>query len=342
MRAPGFWQADGPLPALLAPVSALWTAAGRLRRGWTTPYRPAVPVICVGNAVAGGAGKTPVALALGAMLAEMGVRVGFLSRGHGGRERGPLPVDPLAHDADAVGDEPLLLARAAPTVIARDRAAGARLLEAMGVEAIVMDDGLQHPGLSPSAALLVVDGGAGFGNGRVIPAGPLREPLADALARVDAVAIIGADRAGVAAALGDSLPVFRGRLVPDADSMVPGLAGRRVLAFAGIGRPEKFAETLAEAGAEVVDLVGFPDHHRWREDEVMALVERARALDAAPVTTEKDRVRLPAAARPMIQVLSVAVVWDDLASVAAWLRRAVRGPASAVPGAAGRSGARTS
>lgn len=321
MRAPGFWSADGTLPRLLSPLSTAWTVAGRARRRLATPYRPSVPLICVGNAVAGGAGKTPVALALAGELKGLGLRVGFLSRGHGGYERGPLLVDPAVHDAAAVGDEPLLLARSGTTVIARDRPVGARFLELQGVDAIVMDDGLQNPSLAPTAALLVVDGGFGFGNGRVMPAGPLREPLADALARVDAVALVGDDRAGVAAAVGGARPVFRAHLEP-----LPGtekFAGMRVLAFAGIGRPAKFAETLVEAGAEVVELAAFPDHHRWREDEVMAVVERAQALGAVPVTTEKDAARLSPAARAMVEVFPVALVWWDPAPVAAWVRRAV-------------------
>lgn len=321
MRAPGFWSTDGLLPGLLAPASAVWTAAGRMRRAMASPYRPGIPLICVGNAVAGGAGKTPVALALSAELKGLGLRVGFLSRGHGGRERGPLRVDPAVHGADAVGDEPLLLARSGVTVVARDRAAGARLLEREGVDVIVMDDGLQNPSVVPSAALLVVDGGAGFGNGRVMPAGPLREPLSDALARVDAVVVVGDDRTGVTSGVAEFRPVFRGHLEP-----LPGterFAGRRVLAFAGIGRPAKFAETLADAGAEVVELAGFPDHHRWRGDEVMALLERAHALGALPVTTEKDAVRLPAEARTLVEVFPVALIWWDPAPVAAWVRQAV-------------------
>ncbi|MEQ8814640.1 MAG: tetraacyldisaccharide 4'-kinase [Thalassobaculum sp.] len=321
MRAPDFWAVDGTQARLLSPLSTAWTAAGRARRWAATPFRPAVPLICVGNAVAGGAGKTPVALALAGEIKALGLRVGFLSRGHGGYERGPLLVDPAVHDAAAVGDEPLLLARSAPTVIARDRPVGARFLERQGVDVIVMDDGLQNPALAPSAALLVVDGGFGFGNGRVMPAGPLREPLADALARVDAVALVGDDRAGVAAAIGGTRPVFRAHLEP-----LPGtekFAGMRVLAFAGIGRPAKFAETLAEAGARVVELEAFPDHFVWREDEVMEMVERAQSLGAVPVTTEKDAARLSPAARAMVEVFPVALVWRDPAPVARWVRGAV-------------------
>jgi tetraacyldisaccharide 4'-kinase len=318
VKAPAFWSVDGSAARWLSPLSTLWTAAGRMRRSAAKPYRSAVPVICIGNAVAGGSGKTPVALAIAAEIKEHGLRVGFLSRGYGGYERGPLRVDPATHDAAAVGDEPLLLARSGITVIARDRDVGARYLEAQGVEAIVMDDGLQNTSIVPSGSLLVVDGGAGFGNGRVMPAGPLREPLADALARVDLVAMIGADRTGVIEAIGGARPVVRAHLEP-----MPGterFAGKKVLAFAGIGRPAKFAETLAEAGAEVVDLVGFPDHHRWDAVEVMELVERASTLGAMAVTTEKDAVRLPAEARAMVEVFPVALVWRDPSPITAWVR----------------------
>lgn len=319
MKAPAFWSVDGSTARLLAPLSTLWTAVGRMRRSTAKPYRPAVPLICVGNAVAGGSGKTPVALAIAAEIKERGLRVGFLSRGYGGYERGPLRVDPAVHDAAAVGDEPLLLARSGITVIARDRDVGVRYLEAQGVEVIVMDDGLQNTSVVPSASLLVVDGGAGFGNGRVMPAGPLREPLADALARVDLVAVIGEDRVGVIEAIGGVRPVIRAHLEP-----MPGterFAGRKVLAFAGIGRPAKFAESLAEAGAEVVDLIGFADHQQWRGDEVMELVERANAFGAVAVTTEKDAVRLSAEARAMVEVFPVALVWRDPSPIAAWVRR---------------------
>lgn len=321
MRAPGFWATEGLVPRLLSPVATVWTVLGRARRRSAVPYRPAVPVLCIGNAVAGGSGKTPVALAISAELKELGLRVGFLSRGYGGQERGPLRVDVATHDAIDVGDEPLLLARSGVTVVARDRAVGARYLETLGVDVIVMDDGLQNPSLVPTGALLVVDGGGGFGNGRVMPAGPLREPLADALARVDLVAVVGSDRTGVADAIGGARPMVRAHLEP-----LPGterFAGKRVLAFAGIGRPAKFAESLVEAGATVVELVGVGDHHRWDADEVMTLIERASALGAIPVTTEKDAVRLPVEARPMVEVFPIALVWRDPGPVAAWVRRTV-------------------
>ena len=316
MRAPAFWHTDGAAAHLLAPLAIAYTAAGHLRRRLTTPYRPSVPVVCVGNVVAGGAGKTPVALALGAALAQSGRRVCFLSRGYGGTARGPLRVDPETHHAALVGDEPLLLAAVAPTWIARDRAAGARAIEAAGGEVIVMDDGLQNPAVARSLSFLVVDGGYGFGNGRVMPAGPLREPVADALARADRVVLLGDDETGAAGRTG-RVPVLHGRLTPA--GAAAGLRGTRVYGFAGIGRPGKFFATLAEIGAEVAGARGFPDHHRYTPDEIMAVCEAAMALGARPVTTAKDHVRLPPAARAMIGRVDVAVAWREPDVVAALL-----------------------
>jgi len=294
--------------AALAPLGALYGLAGRRRMAAAEPHRAGAPVVCVGNLVAGGAGKTPVGLAVAAALRARGGAVHTLTRGHGGRERGPLLVDPARHGADAVGDEALLLAADFPCWVARDRAAGANAAVAAGAGAIVMDDGFQNPGLFKDVSLVVVDGAVGFGNGRLIPAGPLRERVADGLARADALAILGEDRTGVAA-LAQGLPVLRGRLEPPPDST--GLRGRRVLAFAGIGRPEKFFATLEALGAELAGRVPFADHHPYRPAEVAALLERAAALGALPVTTAKDAVRLPADTRARVHVLPVTVAWED-------------------------------
>lgn len=309
MRPPGFWRDGGWPAAALTPASWLWRLGGVLRAATTTAYCPTVPLICIGNATAGGAGKTPVVLAVAATLMARGRRIGLLSRGHGGRLRGPVRVDPARHDAGDVGDEPLLLAALAPTVIARDRAAGARLLEEQGVDAIVMDDGLQNPSLIPSLALLVVDGGAGIGNGRVMPAGPLREPWDAALAKAHAVVAVGEDRAGVTSLVAGRRPVLDARLEPA--SAAQALRGERVFGFAGIGRPEKFRETLKSIGADVVGFEAFADHHPYRPLEVMALVERADAAGATLVTTAKDAVRLPTEARAMVTVVEVSLVWSD-------------------------------
>lgn len=314
MRAPEFWQIRGPTACLLAPLGAVIAAAGALRRRLATPERAGVPVICVGNLVVGGAGKTPVTLALVALLREMGVAAHVLSRGYGGALTGPVRVDPAIHDAAMVGDEPLLLAARAPTWVSRDRAAGARAAVGAGAAVIVMDDGLQNPDLVHDWDIIVVDGGFGFGNGMLMPAGPLREPIAAGIARARFAIIIGEDRCGAAATLGSGLPILHARL--DAASGAEGWAGRRVLGFAGIGRPDKFFDTLRDLGTALVGEAAFPDHHPYGADEIATLRQRARDLDATLVTTEKDFVRLPVDERHGIATLPVRLVWSDGAEAA--------------------------
>lgn len=336
MRAPAFWNRNGVLPALLSPASWLWTAAGRLRAQATTPTRAPVPVICVGNLTAGGAGKTPTALALLRCLAERAGDRPFahaLTRGHGGSLEGPAKVDPARHSAADVGDEALLLARAAPTWVARDRVAGALAATAAGARAIVMDDGFQNPALAKDLSLVVVDGETGFGNGRVMPAGPLREPVAGGVARAHAVVVIGTDRAGIAdrvRALRASLPVLAARLAPGGDG-VAAVSGRRVFAFAGISRPEKFFATLAECGAEVVGTRTFADHHRFTAGEIAAIETEARRLDARPITTEKDHVRLDAATQGRIAALPVTLTFEDEAALRRLLELTLARTVAATP-----------
>ena len=291
MHAPDFWQTDGLAGRLLDPVGRVYGLAGRLRQRWATPETVDVPVICIGNLTAGGAGKTPTAIAVARQLLAGGSSPHFLTRGYGGRLAGPVQVDPDGHDAEAVGDEPLLLARTAATWVSADRIAGARAAVAAGASHIVMDDGLQNPHLAKDLSLLVVDGAVGFGNGRLIPAGPLREPLGQALSRIDAAIVIGEDRVGLDATLPADLLKLSAELVPDGDP--DHLKGRRVLAFAGIGRPAKFYATLRDFGAEIVETRSFPDHHPYRAGEIEALIARAGQFDAACITTEKDHVRLP-------------------------------------------------
>jgi tetraacyldisaccharide 4'-kinase len=253
-----------------------------------------VPVICVGNPTLGGAGKTPAAIAVAQMLAAAGRRPFLLSRGYGGALAGPVRVDPARHRSADVGDEPLLLARFAPTVVARDRAAGADAARAAGADSIVMDDGFQNPGLHKNRSILVVDRRRGIGNGMVFPAGPLRVPLESQLRRAQALLLVGAGTAGdavAARAQAQGLPVFHGRLEPDAQALAA-LQGRRVLAFAGIGDPGKFFATLREAGIDVGAEVSFPDHHRYRRIEARDLIERAEREGLILVTTEKDMARL--------------------------------------------------
>ena len=310
-NAPEFWTRGGLAARLLEPLAWSHRAASAARRALVHPQRAPVPVVCIGNLVAGGAGKTPVALSLGRRLAARGMAPYFLSRGYGGAIAGPLAVDPTRHRADAVGDEPLLLAAVAPTWIARDRVAGARAAAAAGAGLILMDDGFQNPTLAKDLALLVIEGAYGFGNGRVIPAGPLREAPATALARADAVVLLGEDETSLLPHLGGK-PVLRGHLAPiDAADW----RAAPVLAFAGIARPEKFFRSLAAAGARVIAQRGFPDHHPYREAELAALLAEATAGGARLVTTEKDWVRLSPAWQARVTALGVAIVWQDAAAL---------------------------
>ena len=310
--APVFWgDPPGFLAGLLSPIGAAYDAVGRLHRTMSRSYRATVPVVCVGNLVAGGAGKTPVALALTLWLVERGVHVHVVTRGYGGRLRGPVRVDPTYHDALAVGDEALLLAKRAPCWVARDRAAGIRAAVASGASAILLDDGLQNPAVAKTLALIVVDGRYGFGNGRVIPAGPLRENLRRGLARVDAVVSLVAE--GVA---GDAEGLHSGGRVPVLDAVLAPvngerLAGVRLLAFAGIGRPEKFFATLRALNADLVRTRAFPDHHPFRVAELEALRCDAARSGARLITTAKDIVRVPSAQHTGIEVLDVEVRWSD-------------------------------
>lgn len=319
MRAPDFWHAGqgGAAAVLLAPLGWCYTLATRLRLAMGEPWRAPVPVVCIGNLVAGGTGKTPVAIALARRLKARGRRPHLLSRGHGGREAGPLQVDTSRHRAIDVGDEPLLLAEAAPTWIARDRAAGARAAVAAGADCILMDDGFQNPSLAKDLSLIVIDGGYGFGNGRAIPAGPLREPVAAGLARADAVVLIGEDRHNVIeriAAQRHAPLILRARVIPDPEA-VAALKDRPVVAFAGIARPERFFSTLESIGCRVLSRHAFSDHHPFSEAEAVAMIEAAGREGAVAVTTAKDHVRLPEDLRRQVSALTIAHRFDDEAGL---------------------------
>ncbi len=292
MREPAFWWRDPGLAAgLFAPLAAIYGAVAA-RRMARQGRRAGAPVVCIGNPTVGGAGKTPLALLVARLLAAAGEQPAFLSRGYGGRSPGPLQVDPLRHRAADVGDEPLLLAGVAPTIVARDRVAGATAALAAGAGIIVMDDGFQNSSLRKDFSVLVVDARRGIGNGKVIPSGPLRARLDAQLARAHALVVVGQSSApDLAGILDRGLPVFRARLAPDAGG-VAALGGGRVLAFAGIGDPEKFFATLRDAGIAVAATRSFSDHHRYTRAEAAALCERADRENLILVTTEKDTVRL--------------------------------------------------
>ncbi|KYK49455.1 tetraacyldisaccharide 4'-kinase [Bradyrhizobium liaoningense] len=294
MREPAFWyRPHSPLSHVLLPLGALYGAvtAWRMQRDGVDA---GIPVICVGNYHVGGAGKTPTVLALTKLLRELGETPVVLSRGYGGRLKGPVMVDRARHAAADVGDEPLMMARDVSVTVARDRLDGVALAKSQGATVILMDDGFQNPGLFKDASLIVIDSERGLGNGQVFPAGPLRAPLQAQLARTDALVLIGDGRAAndVAAELAKrDKPELRARLKPAAASLVQ-LTGKRVFAFAGIGDPERFFRTLRASGIAVARTRAFADHHSFSEGEIAALAADAQREQLTLVTTEKDLARL--------------------------------------------------
>jgi tetraacyldisaccharide 4'-kinase len=293
MREPGFWHRPSSFASrLLMPLGALYgaVAARRLQR---EGFDAGVPVLCVGNYHVGGAGKTPMVLALTGILRDLGETPVVLSRGYGGQLRGPIKVDPERHAAVDVGDEPLMLARTVPVVVARDRIGGVALARSQGASVILMDDGFQNPAIAKDASLIVIDGDRGLGNGLVFPAGPLRAPLPPQLARTDALIVVGdgAAAAPVAAAIAAlGRPVLSARF--RADASAASLNGKRVLAFAGIGDPVRFFRTLRASGIETVRERAFADHHPYAQAEIEALIAEAKRDALTLVTTEKDLARL--------------------------------------------------
>ena len=326
MQAPRFWRKSKwhPLALGLAPLGWIYAAATarRLRRGaWE---KLSVPVICVGNINAGGTGKTPTVIALASFLAARGVAAHVVSRGYGGSAEGPLKVDEMAHNAGDVGDEPLLMAAFAPTWVAKDRAAGAKAAIAAGAEVILLDDGFQNPALHKDLSIIVVDAAVGFGNGRVLPAGPLRETVAAGLKRGDAIVSIGSGKAQ--AALGESWPSIAAfpRLQAALKPLQMGMdwQGARVLAFAGIGRPEKFFHALAQEGAEIVACHSFADHAPYSKAALQRLLKEATQKGAQLVTTEKDAARLPASFRPQVLAFPVRLEFADQSRLEELLKNA--------------------
>ena len=322
MREPAFWYRPPSLISrLLMPLGAVYgqVAASRMRgRG----FDAGIPVICVGNYHTGGAGKTPTVLALTKLLRDLGETPVVLSRGYGGKWQGPVKVDPERHIAANVGDEPLMLALTVPVVIARDRVGGVALARSQGASVILMDDGFQNPAIAKDASIIVIDGDRGLGNACVFPAGPLRAPLPPQLARTDALIVIGdgtAASAVAAAIAAQAKPVLSARLVPDAASLAR-FAGRRVLAFAGIGDPKRFFRTLRGAGVEIARERVFADHHAFSRDEIETLVAEAGRDGLTLVTTEKDIARLRgaegiAASVRDIAAFAVTLVFDDAVSL---------------------------
>jgi tetraacyldisaccharide 4'-kinase len=292
--APSFWYGKpGMLARALLPLSAVYARVARSRAARVTPYRSKLPVICIGNFTTGGGGKTPTAIAVAKLLQAQGPRPCFLTRGYGGKIEGPHLVSET-DSAEQVGDEPLLLAAVAPAVIAANRADGAKFIEGLDADVIVMDDGFQNPQLEKDLSLIAVDSGRSIGNGLVLPAGPLRAPLSEQIDNADALIVIGEGNkaASLAADFAKTgKPVFSARIMPQGDCRWLGVLP--VIGFAGIARPEKFFMTLQMNGARLEGRRAFPDHHRFSEKEAASLLKAAQDQKCMLVTTEKDWVRLP-------------------------------------------------
>jgi len=308
MKPPQFWyQKPGFWSFALTPLSWVWRVASARRWRNGAHEKLTVSVICVGNINMGGTGKTPTVIAIVGLLQAMGKTPHIVSRGYGGEQQGPTAVDFTRHTADDVGDEPLLLAAFAPCWIARDRAAGARAALKAGSDVIVLDDGMQNPALAKDLTIMVVDAHSGFGNGLVFPAGPLRQTISEGMARADTVLSIGPPPAqeefSASWRAQIEKPLLVGELVPLQTGM--DWQGLRALAFAGIGRPQKFFDTLNELGAEIVATHSFSDHEKLPVPVLQRMENEAAALSAQLVTTEKDAARLPVSFQQKVLTLPV-------------------------------------
>lgn len=306
MRAPGFWYARPGFRAfILSPLAAIYAFGTKRRLAQGKRQKLGIPVICVGNINVGGTGKTPTVIAIVERLTAMGAQPHVVSRGFGGSHTGPVQVDIQAHDADEVGDEPLLIAPFAPVWVAKDRAAGAQAAEAAGARVVILDDGFQNPDLYHDLSLIVVDAKRGFGNERVLPSGPLREPVEVGLARANAVLSIGTDQdqGSLVHRAPPELIYLTGKLVPVETGM--DWSDVRAVAFAGIGNPEKFFDTLRQLGAQLVGTHALDDHQKLERPLLARLIKEAQTKNAQLVTTEKDAVRLPDDLRQQVFSLPV-------------------------------------
>lgn len=303
MKTPDFWQSNTLLSKILFPLGAVYGFLTQLRLKIHKAPKAEIPIICIGNITAGGTGKTPVSISIARILSTELLHPFFLTRGYGGKLQNVI-VNNRKHSANDVGDEALLLSQQAPVVINSDRFEGAKLAAAEGADIAIMDDGFQNPTLHKDISFLVFDGYYGVGNGKIIPAGPLRETLSDGLKRADALIILGKDKHNLADKT--DLPVFFGHL----ESSQAPLSNTDVLAFAGIGHPEKFYHTLKNQGFNVVETINFPDHHFYSKQDLEKIINKAQKLNAEIYTTSKDFVKIPNLYQKDINVLEISVVWD--------------------------------
>ena len=318
MKTPSFWKQKTFFSTLLMPLGWLYGGITALRIRFSKPYHAACPVFCVGNLTAGGTGKTPVSIALAEILKSMGKHPFFISRGYGGKLTGVL-VEPEKHTPFEVGDEPLLLAQTAPVVINPNRAEAAKLALQNGADCLIMDDGFQNPTLYKDFSFLVFDGAYGIGNGRILPAGPLRESFESGIKRAQVFIILGHDLQNLAQRT--SLPVLKGEIVSDLQQK----ATKSVLAFAGIGHPEKFYRSLEECGFQVLQKYDFPDHHFYTASELNALIMEAQNLKCEIFTTSKDYVKIPQNLKSYFKVLDIKVRWENENAVRQMLENILKG-----------------
>lgn len=319
MRTPAFWSKDSWVSGMLLPASAIYEIITHIKNRITKPVKIQVPVICVGGLTAGGAGKTPVCLHIGELCKERGINAWFVSRGYKGKLQGPIQVKPSEHTSYDVGDEPLLLAGVLPTVIAKDRVLGAQFAAKAGAKLIIMDDGFQNSAIHKDISIIVVDGTHLFGNGRLLPAGPLRERLETGLKRADAIILINP-------ATGITLPAYtrpalRACTKPNNDAVA--LKGKNVIAFCGLAYPQKFFATLASLGAKIVEERTFPDHYQYNDAEIDALALRAKEQDAILVTTSKDAARMNARSLSLITVIYVTLDFEKPDALMALIDKAL-------------------
>ena len=310
MQQPDFWYGSkySITAHLLWPVSLAYSLVYKIKKTFSKSWRASVPVVCVGNLSVGGTGKTPTAITIAEYFIQRNIDIHFLSRGYGKTLAGPIRVDPSQHTAIDVGDEPLLLAKIAPTWVSADRRAGAELAISAGAKTLIMDDGFQNTSIHKDISILVIDGEVGFGNGKIFPAGPLRENVENGIKKANAVLIVGDDTKRLTISIKNfqnlALKILNGHLIPELNDI--NLKGERVLAFAGIGRPEKFFRTVRSLGCKISETAEFNDHHNYTVDEINNLERRAKNMNAILVTTSKDRIRLDKASA--INVIEIPVI----------------------------------
>lgn len=314
-KAPSYWygekQPTGASKIMLSALSSLYTLGHSVHHRLAETKSVNIPVLCIGNLVVGGSGKTPAALAIMAMLREENLAQNpcFLTRGYGGSETGPLCVDPHLHNAAQVGDEPLLLAKIAPTFVSADRHAGAKFAEQAGHDFIVMDDGLQNPSLHKDFSIVVIDGWSGFGNEKMLPAGPLRTPIHNGMQHIDAVLMIGEDRHNVKRHIPETVPVLKATI----QAQLPPTPAQSYIGFCGIAHPDKFRRSLEDAGLNIVGFYDYPDHYPYAETDLNTLKNEAKAKGARLITTTKDAVRLHATFHDeqSFDTLPITLNWAD-------------------------------